>query len=39
MKLKLVGVYSKNRYEWFLADWAFALFGITNVPLYDTLGV
>lgn len=38
-KMKLVGIYSKNRYEWFLSDWAFALFGITNVPLYDTLGV
>lgn len=39
MSLKLVGVYSKNRYEWFLSDWAFGLFGLTNVPLYDTLGV
>lgn len=37
--MKLLGVYSKNRYEWFLCDWAFALFGIANVPLYDTLGV
>jgi long-chain acyl-CoA synthetase len=34
-----MGIYSKNRYEWFITDWACALFGITSVPLYDTLGV
>jgi long-chain acyl-CoA synthetase len=37
--MKLIGIYSRNRYEWFIADWAFVLFGITSVPLYDTLGV
>jgi long-chain acyl-CoA synthetase len=37
--MKLVGIYSKNRYEWFVTDWACALTGITTVPLYDTLGV
>jgi long-chain acyl-CoA synthetase len=37
--MKLIGIYSKNRYEWFVSDWACVLFGITSVPLYDTLGV
>ena len=37
--MRLIGVYSKNRYEWFVTDWACVLFGITSVPLYDTLGV
>lgn len=37
--MKLIGIYSKNRYEWFVADWACVQFGITSVPLYDTLGV
>lgn len=36
--MKLVGIFSKNRYEWFVSDWAFALTGLTAVPLYDTLG-
>lgn len=35
----MVGIYSRNRYEWFVTDWACILFGITSVPLYDTLGV
>lgn len=38
-RMRLIGVYSKNRYEWFVTDWACVLFGITSVPLYDTLGV
>lgn len=37
--MKLVGIYSKNRYEWFVTDWACILFGLTSVPLYDTLGI
>lgn len=37
--MKLVGMYSKNRYEWFITNWAMILFGLTNVPLYDTLGI
>jgi long-chain acyl-CoA synthetase len=37
--MKLLGIYSRNRYEWFVTDWACALLGITTVPLYDTLGV
>ena len=37
--MQLMGVYSKNRFEWFMFDWACVLFGITSVPLYDTLGM
>lgn len=37
--MKLIGIYSRNRYEWFVTDWACVLFGMTTVPLYDTLGV
>lgn len=37
--MRLIGIYSKNRYEWFITDWACVLFGMTSVPLYDTLGV
>lgn len=37
--MKLMGIYSKNRYEWFLADLACLHFGIVTVPLYDTLGI
>ena len=37
--MQFIGIYSKNRYEWLVVDWACVLFGITSVPLYDTLGV
>lgn len=37
--MKLIGMYSKNRYEWFITDWACILFGLTSIPLYDTLGI
>ncbi|CAD8073793.1 unnamed protein product [Paramecium sonneborni] len=37
-KLKLVGVFSKNRREWMILDWANMLYGYTMVPFYDTLG-
>lgn len=37
--MKLMGIYSKNRYEWILADQACLHFGIVMVPLYDTLGI
>ena len=37
--MKLIGIYSKNSYEWYMTDWACINFGITTVPLYDTLGV
>ena len=36
--MNIIGIYSKNRLEWFITDWACALFGLTTVPLYDTLG-
>lgn len=36
--MNLVGIYSKNRMEWYVADWACALFGFTVSPLYSTLG-
>ena len=35
---QFVGVHSKNRLEWMVADVACALFGLVNVPFYDTLG-
>lgn len=38
-KMPLIGIYSKNRYEWIVTDWALVNFNITSVPLYDTLGV
>lgn len=37
--MNLVGIYAKNRYEWFFADLACLLFGMVTVPLYDTLGI
>jgi long-subunit acyl-CoA synthetase (AMP-forming) len=37
--MKLVGIFSKNRYEWIVADLACVLYGMTIVPLYDTLGI
>jgi long-chain acyl-CoA synthetase len=38
VKLKLIGVFSKNREEWFVLDYANMLYGNTMIPLYDTLG-
>ena len=38
-RMKFVGIYSKNRTEWMLLDWGCMLYGLTSVPLYDTLGV
>ena len=38
MELKFMGVYSKNRGEYLIADMAAVLYGITSVPIYDTLG-
>jgi long-chain acyl-CoA synthetase len=35
---RLVGLYSKNRYEWVVAEQACHAFGFADVPLYDTLG-
>jgi long-chain acyl-CoA synthetase len=36
--LKLLGIYSRNVQEFYLMDLACLLYGITCVPLYDTLG-
>lgn len=37
-KLRLYGVFSKNSVEYLLLDMASALYGLTSVPIYDTLG-
>lgn len=34
-----IGIYAKNRVEWLITDMACSLFGLTSVPLYDTLGL
>lgn len=36
--LKFLGVYSKNRAEYIIADLAGILYDLTSVPVYDTLG-
>ena len=35
----MLGIYSRNRQEFYLTDVACLLYGITCVPLYDTLGL
>ncbi len=35
---KKVGIYSGNRVEWTILEWACFIAGIVVVPLYDTLG-
>ncbi len=35
---RFVGLYSKNREEWVVSDFASMISGITTVTLYDTLG-
>jgi len=37
-ELHLFAIYSKNREEYILADFATSLYGLTSVPIYDTLG-
>jgi len=39
ISLRLVGVFSKNRAEWVILDWANSIYGGTMVPFYDTLGI
>ena len=34
----MIGIHSKNRFEWVLISLASALYGMTIIPLYDTLG-
>jgi long-chain acyl-CoA synthetase len=36
--VKMIGVFSKNRPEWIILDWANILYGGTMVPFYATLG-
>ena len=36
--LKMFGIFSKNRVEWLLTDIGSCLFGLTSIPIYDTLG-
>ena len=38
MDLKFIGIYSKNCINYFLTDIGCCLYGITIVPVYDTLG-
>jgi|JI6StandDraft_1071083.scaffolds.fasta_scaffold34475_3 long-chain acyl-CoA synthetase len=37
LKMRLVGIYSKNCADWLLVDIACCMFGLTSVPLYETL--
>eukprot|EP00914_Ancora_sagittata_P016313 GHVO01032513.1.p1 GENE.GHVO01032513.1~~GHVO01032513.1.p1 ORF type:complete len:836 (+),score=159.96 GHVO01032513.1:362-2869(+) len=37
-EMRMVGVFSKNREEWLLLELAANAFGLTLVPLYETLG-
>jgi long-chain acyl-CoA synthetase len=34
----MFGIFSKNRVEWLLTDIGSCLFGLTSIPIYDTLG-
>ena len=36
--MRFIGIFSKNREEWVITDFASMISGITTVPLYDTLG-
>ena len=38
LQLNMVGVYSKNRYEWSIVEHACNQYNMALVPLYDTLG-
>ena len=35
---RMVGLYSKNRYEWCIAEQACHAYSLVDVPIYDTLG-
>ena len=35
----MIGIFAKNREEWFTLDYANMLYGNTMIPLYDTLGI
>lgn len=34
LKMKMLGVYSKNRYEWMLLDIVCMLYGFVLIPMY-----
>ena len=34
----MFGIFSKNRQEWTISDVAACLYGLTTIPIYDTLG-
>ena len=38
LQYRLLGLFSKNRYEWVLGEQAANAYGAVTVPLYDTLG-
>lgn len=38
IECRFLGIYSRNRAEYIVADWAGILYGLTHVPIYDTLG-
>lgn len=37
--MRFAGIYAKNRMEWLITDLACTIFGVTSIPLYDTLGI
>ena len=37
-KMKMIGIFSKNMPEWTYTDIGACLFGLTTIPIYDTLG-
>jgi long-chain acyl-CoA synthetase len=36
--MDMLGIFSKNREEWLMVEYADFLYNFTSVPLYDTLG-
>uniref|UniRef100_A0A8C9LKM7 long-chain-fatty-acid--CoA ligase n=1 Tax=Piliocolobus tephrosceles TaxID=591936 RepID=A0A8C9LKM7_9PRIM len=38
-QLKMLGIWSKNRIEWFTTDYACAAINYVTVPIFDTLGI
>lgn len=36
--MKMFAIFSKNRQEWSVLDTAACLYGLTTIPIYDTLG-
>ncbi len=37
-KMKFIGIYSKNSVRYLTIDIACGIYGITSIPIYDTLG-